>query len=291
MPIGAEHEQGTRLALTGLMVNVALATAKLVAGILGHSYALIADAVESMTDIAGSLVIWRGLNIASRPADEEHPYGHGKAEAISSMLVAAMVGAAGVGVGVKAVHELLGPGQRPAWYTLVVLVVVVLVKETMFQVVRRAAKRSGSGAVHTDAWHHRADAITSLFALMGISIALYDERYVHADAWAALLASFIILYNAWILIVPPVRELMDEVPAAAVEEARRVAGTVPGVRAIEKTFGRKIGTEYWIDMHVQVDPAMRVDEAHAVSHRVKDAVRGEMPLVKEVLVHIEPFAG
>lgn len=284
----AAHGRGQRLALVGLGANLALALIKLAAGIIGHSYALIADAVESMVDLAGSAIIFGGLRIAARPADEDHPYGHGKAEAVAALIVAMMVTAAGLGIAIKAVGELAAPQHTvPAAFTLWVLIIVVIVKETLFRLAHRAGRELGSGAMHTDAWHHRSDAITSLAAFIGIALARYGG-YHEADAIAALIASGIIIFNGIALFRTPVHELMDRVPEAAVDEARAVAAAVPGVILIEKTHGRKSGTRYWIDMHVQVDPAMSVREAHTLSHRVKDEIRARMPTVADVLVHIEP---
>src|ERR1043165_7706021 len=164
--------RGQRLALIGGLANIGLAMLKLLAGILGHSYALIADAIESMADILGSVVIWGGLHIASRPADRNHPYGHGKAESLAALIVALMVFAAGIGIGAKAIDQLVSPHHAPAAWTLAVLVVVVVVQLGLFRVVRRAGEETGSGAVRVDAWHHWSDAITSVAAFVGISISL-----------------------------------------------------------------------------------------------------------------------
>lgn len=278
-----------RLALAGLLVNLALAAAKFLAGIIGHSYALMADAVESVADIVGSAVIWGGLHIASKPADENHPYGHGKAEALAALIVGLLVLGAGVGIAARAIDELIDPSRPPAAFTLIVLLVVVVAKEVMFRVVRRAGARTGSGAVHADAWHHRSDAITSLAAFIGISASIW-LGLPRADAAAALVASGIIVFNGYRLLVSPVHELMDKVPEEVVTRARQVAGRVEGVVDVEKTAARKSGARYWIDMHVRVDPGMSVRDAHALAHRVKDAVRGEMPTVADVLVHVEPAA-
>jgi cation diffusion facilitator family transporter len=283
--------RGQKLALIGLLVNFALAGTKLLAGLVGNSYALIADAIESMTDIVGSIVIWGGLHIASKPADPEHPYGHGKAEALAAFIVAAMVGAAGIGIAVQAVYAILDPGSPPETFTLWVLIAVVIVKETMFRIVRRAARDLDSGAVHVDAWHHRSDAITSAAALVGISVAVYGgPGYAWADPAAALLASGVILVNAVILFRRPLAELMDEVPAELVGQVRDISIAVPGVAGIEKLTARKSGARYWVDMHLEVDPDMTVRDAHEIAHRVKDVVREKLPRVADVLVHVEPAA-
>lgn len=281
---------GLRLSLLGLLINIVLAAIKLLAGLIGNSYALIADAVESMADIFGSVVVWGGLKIASAPPDERHPYGHGKAEALAALVVAAMLIAASIGIGVAAVREILAPQRPPAAFTLWVLLGVVAAKELLFQAGRRLSQRSGSTAVTADAWHHRSDAITSLAAAIGIGITLIGgPRYVAADGIAALFASGIILFNGIRLIRPPLHELMDTAPVELIEKVRAAAAVVPGVKGIETVQARKSGTHYWVDMHVEVDPAMSVHDAHALAHRVKDAIRSQFPAVRDVLIHIEPF--
>jgi cation diffusion facilitator family transporter len=278
-----------RVTLVGMAVNFVLAMVKLVAGILGNSYALVADAVESFADIVGSAIIWGGLRVAARPPDDNHPYGHGKAEALASLAVAGLLLAAAVWIVVKSIHEIITPHSTPAWWTLVVLVVVVATKETMFRVARSVARREGSTAVHTDAWHHRADAITSLAAFVGISIALIGgEGWEPADDWAAILASVTIAWNAVTIARPPISELLDKRPGDIPERAAAVARTVDGVRDIEQAHARKAGTRYWVDMHVEVDPHLSVHEGHIISGKVKAAIRREIPEVAGVLVHIEP---
>lgn len=278
-----------RVTLVGLAVNFTLALAKLLAGIFGHSYALVADAVESFSDLLGSFVIWGGLRMAAKPPDDDHPYGHGKAEALAALVVAGLLVVAAVGIASKSIHEIITPHHAPAWWTLIVLVVVVVAKETMFRVTARVASQEKSQAVHTDAWHHRADAITSLAAFVGISIALWGgPGWEPADDWAALLASALILWNAAALARPPLAELLDQRPDAVPEHAARIARQVPGVLDVEQAHARKAGTKFWVDMHVEVDPAMSVAEAHIISGKVKAAIRSAMPEVAGVLIHIEP---
>lgn len=286
-----------RLALIGLVVNFALTILKLVAGILGNSYALIADAIESLADIVGSAVIWGGLRISTRPISNLHPYGYGKAEALAAVVVASIVLLAGIGIATEAIREIITPHVSPQPFTLFVLGAVIVVKEVLFRVVRRAAKDTGSAAVQTDAWHHRADAITSAAAFIGIAIAVIGkhytgtERFSPADDWAALFAAFIIIYNATRLMVVPIRELLDVQPQAIVDQAKSIAEKVPGILHVEKVFARKSGTQYWLDMHAWVDPAMTVEHAHSLSHDIKDAIRAANPSIADVLIHIEPAKG
>lgn len=281
-----------RTALLGLAVNMALALIKLLAGIVGHCYALIADAVESLGDIVGSVVIWGGLHIGARPADENHPYGHGKAEALAALVVSVLVFVAGVGIAIKAVDEILTPHHTPAPWTLIVLVVVIVVKASLARYAARVARQEGSGAVAVDSWHHWGDAITSGLALIGIAIAVFGDRWASADDWAALLASFIIMSNAWRMARWPLHELMDAEPSAVLEEARRVTLRVEGVRGIEKARARTSGGRHYVEMHVEVDPAMSVAEAHVITGKIKAAVRaGVDGQVADVLVHVEPWGG
>ncbi len=283
------ESRGQRLALAGMVVNILLAIVKLVAGIVGHSYALIADAIESIADIVGSLVIWSGLRVASRPSDQRHPYGYGKAESLASFMVALMILVAGIAIAVEAIREILTPHHAPAAFTLAVLIAVVITKEIMFRVVRRAASDSGSTALETDSWHHRADAITSIAAFVGITIALVGGKgYEPADDWAALVASAVIGFNAIKLMIPPVRELLDAQAGDVGERASMIAAAIPGIENVQKAVARKAGSGYWVDMHARVAAEMTVYDAHTLAHRVKDAVRAQMPEVRDVLIHIEP---
>lgn len=285
----------SRLALLGGLANVVLALIKLVAGVLGHSYALIADAIESLGDIAGSVIIWGGLHISARPRSARHPYGYGKAESLAALVVALLIMAAGIGIAVEAIREILIPHHAPEWWTLLVLIVVVATKEVLYRVTSRAAAPTTEGgsstALAADAFHHRADAITSLLALVGISIALIGGKgWEPADDWAALCAAAVILFNAVRLAALPARELLDVQEESIVGSAADAAARVNGVRRVQKAFARKSGTRYWIDMHIWVDPSLSVREAHAIAHRVKDAVRAVLPAVEDVLIHIEPDA-
>lgn len=280
-----------RTALLGLLVNTVLAAAKLAAGILGNSYALVADALESFTDIVASLITSAGLRYAARPPDEEHPYGHGRAESIAALVVSAMLFAAGVVIAVQAVREIRspGPGPGPAPFTLWVLIAVVAIKEGVYRRMRRVARDTGSPAVAADAWHHRADAVTSAAAAIGISVALIGgEGYESADDWAALAAAGIVLFNAAALLLSAWHDLMDRQSPALLARVRAAAEGVPGVAGVEKLHSRRSGSADFIDMHLHVDPDMTVHDAHALSGRVKAAVRDAVPSVANVLIHVEP---
>ena len=281
---------GARVALLGLVINVAFATVKIAAGIIGHAYVLIADGIESALDIGGSIVIWGGLTVAARPPDQTHPYGHGKAEPIAAIVVALGVLVAAIGLAIESVREILTPHHGPAPFTLAILVVVIAVKEILFRYVNRVGKEFESTAVQTDAWHHRSDALTSAAAFIGISTALIGgERWQSADDWAALFACAVIGANGVRLLLPAFHEIMDTAPRARIVRAIcAVAISVPGVVEVEKCRARKMGLDFYVDLHAQVDGNISVHEGHEIAHRVKAAIQQNNPRVADVLVHIEP---
>jgi cation diffusion facilitator family transporter len=274
----------------GLAVNTVLTASKLAAGILGHSHALIADGVESLADIFSSVIVWRGLVVAAVPADEDHPYGHGKAEPIAAAVVSGMLLAAAGWIAAAAIGEIYSPHLAPAPFTLLVLVVVVAIKEGLFRFVLQESVSVDSPAIKADAWHHRSDAITSLAAAIGISVALIGGKgYESADDVAAVVAAMVVGWNGWRLLRPAMNELMDRSPnREVVERICATAAATPGVERVEKCRVRKMGHQYYVDMHVEVDPAMTVRRSHEIAHEVKDKVRGQLPAVRDVLVHIEP---
>lgn len=283
-------DRGLRTALLGGAVNGLLAIGKLVAGILGNSYALIADAVESSLDVFSSLVVWQGLRVTQNPPDETHPYGYGKAESLAAAVVALMLIGAAVGIATAAIREILTPHHAPAPFTLVVLAAIVIAKELLFRRVLKVGTELGSGAVEADAWHHRSDAITSAAAFVGITVALWGGRgWESADDWAALLAAAVIGWNGWRLFRPAAAELMDRMPdAETVATIARAATGVPGVVAIEKLRVRRFGRGLFVDIHVHADPELPLRESHRLSGIVKSAMRAAVPAVFDTSIHMEP---
>lgn len=288
-PSGPDRVRAQRVVVIGVLTSVGLGLVKLLAGVFGHSYALIADAVESFTDVLAAAVIWGGLHVSSRPASERHPYGYGKAEALAALIVSLLILAAGVAIGVQSVREVITPHKTPAAWTLLVLASVIVVKETLFRFMRAEARRGGGDAIETDAWHHRSDAITSLAAFVGISIAVVGgPGWEIADDIAALFASSVIVWNALRLLRAPVRELLDAQSESIADRAATIARGVEGVRRVEKAMSRKSGVAHFVDMHIWVDADLSVREAHLIAHRVKDAIRASAPTIEDVLIHIEP---
>ena len=286
-------EMGAQLALMGVWINAVLCGVKIGTGVFGHSYALMADGFESLLDIISSLLIWAGLKYAARPADDSHPYGHGKAEPIAAILGSLMILGAGIGLAVESAQALSVPRRLPSPYTLLVLVLVMGVKEVHSRRVAKAAHGMSSTAMEADALHHRTDALTSASALVGVAVAVIGgEKYGAADSWAALFACAIIGFNGIKIFVPAASDLMDTAPPKNIEEGvRNAAMTVTGVTGTEQCRVRKMGIEYYVDLHVHVDGAMTVTEGHEIAHHVKDAVRDAVPEVADVLIHVEPARG
>lgn len=285
-----QAERGQKTTLIGIAVSIVLMLVKGIAGWLGNSYALIADAIESGTDVVTSTFVWLGLRVAARQPDEDHPYGHGKAEPLAAIIVSvALVGAA-VLIAVESIHNIRVPHEAPAPFTLAVLAGVVIVKEVLFRRIEQVGQETDSQAVKADAWHHRSDAITSLTAFVGISIALIGgPGYESADDWAALLASGFIVFNAYHIFRPSFGEIMDEAPAGDWKtELATIALSVPQVQGIDKYRVRKTGFEYFVDLHVKVPGDLTVRQGHDIAHAVKAAILTAKPSVYDVLIHIEP---
>lgn len=279
-----------RTVIFSLLGNAALAIIKFLAGIFGNSYALIADAIESTVDIFSSLLVLMGMKYSARPADENHPYGHGKAEPLVTFLVVGFLIFSAVTIARQSIENIQTPHELPKTWTLLVLGAIILWKEISYQVVIRRSKKLGSSALRAEAWHHRSDAITSIAAFLGISIALFGgEGYEVADDYAALLACGFILYNCYGIFRPALGEVMDENNHEdLIQEIRQVALTVKGVVGTEKCFIRKAGMKYHVDLHATVNGALSVKEGHSIAHQLKDTLRKEIPQLGHVLIHIEP---
>jgi cation diffusion facilitator family transporter len=283
-------QTGARVALFGLVINIVLSSAKIVAGMLGNAYVLIADGIESAFDVAGSMIIWSALKFAARPPDATHPYGHGKAEPIAAIIVSAGVLAAALGLAIQSVRELFLPHHAPAPFTLGILIIAVVIKEVLYRYVIQFGRDVESTAIQTDAWHHRTDAMTSVAAFIGISVALIGgEAWQSADDWAALFACGLIGANGYRLLRPALFEIMDTAPRGGIVDlVRDAARAVPGVVEIEKPLIRKMGLSFYVDLHVKVNGAISVREGHHIAHEVKQAIQRADKRIADVLVHIEP---
>ena len=270
--------------------NTILALVKGFVGYFGNSYALIADAIESTSDVFSSIVVLIGLRYSTLPPDDNHPYGHGKAESVVTFIVVVLLIGSGVIIAIQSIEHILTPHKTPASYTLVVLGSVILVKEFFFRFVNRSSKETNSSSLKADAWHHRSDALTSAAAFIGISIALImGKGYETVDDWAALVATVIIFYNGFLIFRPAFGEMMDEHRYDdLVETIRTVSREIPGVIATEKCRIRKSGMKYLVDLHITVNATITVRDGHNVAHILKNALMKNIPEIADILIHFEP---
>jgi cation diffusion facilitator family transporter len=270
--------------------NTSLALIKGIAGYFGNSYALIADAIESTTDIFASFLVLFGLKYSNKPADENHPYGHGRAEPLITFLVVGFLITSATIIAYESIQNINTPHNSPKSWTLIVLGLIILWKEISYRIVIKKSIETNSSSLKADAWHHRSDAITSIMAFIGISIALiFGKGFETADDWAALFASGFILYNSFLIFRPALGEIMDEhLYDELIINIRKIALTVDGIIATEKCFIRKSGMKYHVDLHAIVDANISVKQGHDLSHKLKDTLRKEIPTLGHVLIHIEP---
>jgi cation diffusion facilitator family transporter len=285
--------RGAKVTLLAISISVVLAAIKIASGIIGHTYALVADGVESLLDVFSASVAWGSLRYSARPPDEKHPYGHGRAEPLGALVIAAVLIAASIGIATLSIREILTPHLLPAPFTLGVLVGVIVIKEVLFRFLVREGRDIRSRAVETDAWHHRSDALTSGAAFIGISLALWHgDGWAAADDWAALFACGIIAINGLRLFRSAFDDVMDAAPPADVEAAvRQVALGVPGVLGTHKCRVRRSGVALFIDLDVIVDGGITVRHGHDIAHEVKGALLDSHLGVLDVIVHVEPAAG
>ena len=284
------EKTAVRATYFSIIGNASLAIIKGFAGIFGNSYALIADAIESTTDIFSSLLVLFGIKYSNKPADDNHPYGHGRAEPLITFLVVGFLITSATIIGYESIKNIGTPHELPKSWTLYVLGIIIIWKEYSFRLVMKRSIESNSSSLRADAWHHRSDAITSIAAFIGISIALLlGKGYESADDWAALFAAGFILYNSYLIFRPALGEIMDEhLYDDLVESIRKVSHQVPGIIDTEKCFIRKAGMKYHVDLHAIVNAAITVKEGHDLAHNLKDTLRQEIPELGHVLIHVEP---
>jgi len=270
--------------------NSCLALIKWLAGFFGNSYALIADAIESTTDIFSSLFVLFGLKYAKRPADKNHPYGHGKIEPLITFIVVAFLVTSATIIAYKSIQNIQTPHKIPKPWTLIVLGGIILWKEISYQIIIKKSIATNSSSLKADAWHHRSDAITSITAFIGISIAIFfGEGYATADDWAALFASAFIFYNSYLIFRPALGEIMDEhLYDDLIKEIREISITVEGILGTEKCYIRKAGMQFHVELHAIVNGNISVIEGHELAHKLKDSLKRKIPNLGHVLIHIEP---
>jgi len=286
-----DNKKALKTIVISIIGNTLLALVKLAVGIVGNSFALIADAIESTSDIFSSTMVWIGLKISNKPADSGHPYGHGKIEPLITFVVVAFLISSAVIITIQAIKNIQTPHELPAWYTLVFLAGIIATKEGYYRYVNRKSVETKSSSLKADAWHHRSDAITSLAAFIGIAVALImGKGYETADDWAALVASAIILYNSYLIFRPALGELLDEQQYDELKERIKIMSKeVEGVIDTEKCYIRKQGMYFYVDLHVIVADELTVQEGHRVAHRLKEYIKQQLPEIYDVLTHVEPL--
>lgn len=284
------EQKGIKTAYFSVIGNALLAIIKGLAGFFGNSFALIADAIESTTDIFSSTLVLLGLKYAKRPPDKNHPYGHGKIEPLITFLVVGFLISSALVIAHESIENIRTPHKAPEAWTLIILGLIIIWKEISYRIVLKKGREIQSSSLRADAWHHRSDAITSVTAFVGITIAvIFGEGYETADDWAALAASGFILYNSYKIFRPALGEVMDENHHdGLIDEVRKISLTVDGIVATEKCYVRKAGTRYHIDLHAVVDGNISVTKGHELSHLLKDTLRSNLPNLGQVLIHIEP---
>jgi len=291
MEIKERNRIGIRTALISSICNVFVAIGKIVFGVIGNSFALIADGVESTLDIISSAIVWGGLKIASEPADSNHPYGHGKAESLAGVIVSMILIAVGLGIGYNGIHRILTPDlEIPKTFTLYVFIVVIIVKEMLYHYTINISKQINSVSMKAEAWHHRTDAITTLMALAGVSIAIY-YNYPIADGIAGILGGCIILFNGGKILYASANEIMDTVASEELYETiKQITLTHSEIKKIDNFRIRKSGLQYLLDIEIQVDPNITVLHGHKIAHELEDILLSNKNLhIIDVVIHVEPF--
>ncbi|WP_262023842.1 cation diffusion facilitator family transporter [Blastopirellula sp. J2-11] len=285
------YRSATRAAWLGLFVNLTLGIVKLVGGVLGSSFALISDAVNSLGDSLSSIVVIFGLWYAQRPADEEHPYGHTRAEAIAASNVSMLIMISAIFVGWEAVRRLGTEHASPPVWTMWIAASNMVIKESLFWYKLAISRRTKSLSIAASAWDHRSDALCSLAVLLGLAIVRWGgPSYMWADETAAIFVVLAILINTSRLFRQSTSELLDpQADEELIQQIRAAAESVPGVCAIEKLWVRKTGIEFLADIHIEVDAQLTVEAGHRIGHHVKDKLIQQFAELRDVLVHLEPY--
>ncbi|WP_146393185.1 cation diffusion facilitator family transporter [Allorhodopirellula solitaria] len=289
--VSSLYREVTQAALLGLVVNLVLGVVKLVGGILGSSFALIADAVNSIGDVVTTLVVLFALRVAQRPADAEHPYGHSRAEGIAASNVALLVIISAVLVGWEAIQRISTEHTVPPAWTLWIAGGNVIIKEGLYRYKVQVGKRTGSASIIANAWDHRSDALCALAVLIGLAAVRFGgPRFAWADEAASLVVVAAIVWTGVQLFRASASELMDvQANPDLVDRMRAAAVEVDGVENVETLWVRKSGLEYFADIHIEVDQALTVAEGHRIGHRVKDHLLEQFISLRDVLVHLEPY--
>lgn len=285
------YQLGKRVALISIGASGVLALAKIIVGVLANSTAVVADGIESAGDVVASSIVLFGLVIASKPADDRHPYGHGRFETLTGLGVGIILAGAGVAICFRSLAGLDEVRPSPANYAVWPLIVSILFKGTLSPIKFHYGKRVRSSALVADAWNDLVDVLSGCTALVGVGLAIYDpSRFLAADHYGGFAVGLIVIFLGLRVIRDTSLQLMDTMPAEELmQEIRRVAMSVPGVLGVEKCFARNTGLKHHVDLHLEVDPALTVRASHDIAMSVRDRIVDELDWVADVLVHVEPY--
>jgi cation diffusion facilitator family transporter len=295
--VNEQHLQNLNLAkrvtAIGILVSALLASTKLLVGWLAHSTAVFADGLENTGDLLGSGLVLYALFVASKPPDKEHPYGHGRSETIAGLAVGFLLAASGLVICYESVRRLHTGTETPHLFAIWPMMASIVVKGGLSIGKFNYAKRLGSAALQADAWHDGIEIVSGVIALLAVTLTLYDPaHFAAADHWGGFLVGLIVLLTAFHVVRDTSQELMDAMPAdERIEHIRRIALTVPGVLGVEKTYARKTGLQYHVELHLEVDPKMTVQDSHDLATATRFLIREKLDWVADVIVHIEPFTG
>jgi len=283
-------EQARSITAIGLVVNLLLSGVKFFLGIVGHSQAVVADAVHSLSDMGTDLLVLIGIKFWSAPADEMHPYGHQRIETVVTLLISAVLAAVALGLGWREIQHLGGEPQCPPLFiALFGPLLSIFAKELLFRRTRVVGQRIHSSALIANAWHHRSDALSSIPALVAVAAASANPKWAFLDSVGALIVSILILKVAWDIASPALSELMDH--GASKEDLREITElvqSIPGVSSIHRLRTRRVGSGWFVDLHAEVDPEMTVRKSHDIATMIQHKLLEEGPSVADVTVHIEP---
>jgi cation diffusion facilitator family transporter len=281
---------GQRVAAVGMLVSGVLAVVKVFAGITGHSTAVLADGLESAGDVFASGFVLLGLTLAAKPADADHPYGHGRAEILTGLLIGLILAAGGTLISFGSLERLGEPHPAPHSYVIWPLLASLAAKSALATFKFRHGKRMQSAALTADAWNDTMDTVSAMAALIGVGLALSDPtRFLDADRYGGFVVGLIVIATGLRVSRDTVLQLMDTMPEERLmTQIRAAAATVPGVRGVEKCFARKTGLRYHVDLHLEVDPEMTVRQSHNIAHEVRQSILLQLDWVADVLVHVEP---
>ena len=281
---------GQKIALVSMIVSAVLAVLKIVTGVMASSTSVVADGLESAGDVLASGLVFLGLTLAAKPPDWNHPYGHGRAEILTGLIVGLMLVAAGFAISFHALLLVGAVHQAPAPYAILPLIASIGIKGVMAGVKYRFGKKIGSAALAADAWNDAVDIISGIAALTAVSLTLYDpQRFLAADHYGGFAVGVIVIFTGLRVTRDTGLQLMDTMPdERMMRTIREVAGQVSGVEGVEKCFARKTGLQYHVDLHLEVDPEITVRSSHDIAEQVRTRIRRDLNWVADVLVHVEP---